>query len=173
MKRIGKIICAAFVAATIGCGGSHDHDHDHAHDHDHDHGEAGHTHDEGGGHAHQPKYGGTPVELGEHQYHVELLRDGEAGKMQLWILDGHLENFIRVKTDSFEIKASVGDKTETLTFLATPNSATGETVGDTSYFEAQADWLKATGEFGGEIVSLEIRGSSFTGVKFDYPKGNE
>ena len=58
-------------------------------------------------------------------------------------------------------------------WAAMPNSATGETVGDTSCFEAQADWLKATGEFSAEIVSLEIRGSKFEGVKFDYPKGNE
>jgi len=93
--------------------------------------------------------------------------------MKVWVLDGHLENFIRVKTESFELKATFGDKSETLTFLAMPNSATGETVGDTSCFEAQADWLKATGEFSAEIVSLEIRGSKFEGVKFDYPKGNE
>ena len=173
MKYLGKLSCAFLVAVALGCGGSHDHDHDHDHahdhDHDHDHAHGDHDHD----HAHQPKYGGTPVELGEHQYHVEVLRDAEQGKLKIWVLDGHLENFIRLKIDSFEMKATVGEKTEILTFLATPNSATGETVGDTSYFEAQADWLKETGEFAAEIVSLEIRGSKFEGVKFDYPKGNE
>ena len=48
----------------------------------------------------------TPVELGEHQYHLELLKDEEAGKMKAWILDGHLENFIRVKSQGFEVKAA-------------------------------------------------------------------
>lgn len=180
MKKAVQLFCVGLAALGLACGGSHDHDHDHdhdhAHDHDHDHDhahdDADHSHGDGG-HAHQPKYGGTPIELGEHQYHVEILRDAEVGKMKVWVLDGHLENFIRVKTESFELKATFGDKSETLTFLAMPNSATGETVGDTSCFEAQADWLKATGEFSAEIVSLEIRGSKFEGVKFDYPKGNE
>ena len=175
MKNLGKSLCVALVALGMGCGGSHDHDHDHAHGHDHDH-DHDHDHSHGDhdhGHAHQPKYGGTPVELGEHQYHVEVLRDAEHGKLKVWVLDGHLENFIRLKIDSFDIKATFGESSETLTCLATPNSATGETVGDTSYFEAQADWLKETGEFAAEIVSLEIRGSTFEGVKFDYPKGNE
>ena len=104
---------------------------------------------------------------------MEILREAESGKLKLWVLDGHLENFIRVKIESFEVKAAFGDRAESLTFLAMPNSATGETVGDTSYFEAQADWLKETGKFTAEIVSLDIRGSKFEGVKFDYPKGNE
>ena len=180
MKKAVQFFCVSLTALGLACGGSHDHDHDHAnghdhdhdHDHDHAHGDGDHSHGDGG-HAHQPKYGGTPIELGEHQYHAELLRDAEAGKMKAWLLDGHLENFIRVKTESFELKATVGGKTETLTFLAMPNSATGETVGDTSYFEAQADWLKETGEFAAEIVSLDIRGSKFEGVTFAYPKGNE
>jgi len=59
---------------------------------------------------------------------VEILREAESGKLKLWVLDGHLENFIRVKVEIFEVKAAFGDRAESLTFLAMPNSATGETA---------------------------------------------
>jgi len=45
---------------------------------------------------------------------------------------------------------------------------TGETVGNTSQFEAQADWLKTAGEFAG-IVTVEIKGSKFEKISFVLP----
>ena len=40
----------------------------------------------------------------------------------------------------------------------------GETIGDTSQFEAQADWLKNTSEFPGEVPAIDIRGTKFQNV---------
>jgi hypothetical protein len=54
-----------------------------------------------------------------------------------------------------------------------PNPATGETVGDTSEFEVQADWLKGAPEFDGVLRRIAIRGSTFTDVKFNFPRGND
>jgi ABC-type Zn2+ transport system substrate-binding protein/surface adhesin len=176
MKRKTLSLLAVVVALVFGCRDSHDHDdgdgHVHADGSTYSHGD-GHDHGDGGGHAHTAKFGGTLVELGEHQYQMEVVRDAESGKMKAWLMDGHAENYVRVKTESFDVTASVGDKSETLAFMAMPNSATGETVGDTSYFEAQADWLKTTSEFDSQIVSLEVRGSKFENLKFNFPKGNE
>ena len=45
--------------------------------------------------------------------------------------------------------------------------------GDTALFEAQADWLKTTGNFDATLKSLPIRGTTFTDVKFNFPKGND
>src|SRR5690349_10658250 len=98
------------------------------------------SHGGGGGHVHRAPHGGTLVELGEHTYNLELVRDADAGKLTAYVLDGHAENFIRIPAASFELVAFAGGERKTLTLRAVANSATGETVGNTSQFEAQADW---------------------------------
>ena len=118
----------------------------------------------GGGHSHKAPHGGTLVEIGQHAYNVELVRDATAGKLTAYVLDGHAENFIRITAPSFELVAITGGERKPLTMKAVANTATGETVGDTSQFEAQADWLKSTGEFPGMITSIDIRGNKFSNV---------
>jgi hypothetical protein len=49
---------------------------------------------------------------------------------------------------------------------AVANPATGETVGNTSQFEATAPWLKDAGAITGELIRLEIRGATFSGLPF-------
>ena len=117
-----------------------------------------------GGHSHQAPHGGTLVEVGEHAYNIELVRDPAAGKLTAYVLDGHAENFIRISAPAIELVAFTGGEKRPLTLRAVANPATGETVGDTSQFEVQADWLKNTAEFPGEIPALEIRGTRFQNV---------
>ena len=124
-------------------------------------------------HEHHPPHGGTPVVLGDEVYHVELVLDADAGKLQAFVLDGELENFIRSAAPSFEVVATVNGESRTLIFTPVANPATGETAGDTSLFEAQADWLKTTGDFDAVLKAVEIRGTIFSGVKFNFPKGND
>jgi hypothetical protein len=127
---------------------------------------AGHNH---GGHAHTAPHGGTLVELGDHAYNVELLRDPAAGKLTAWILDAHAENFVRIASPAIEVVAMPGGKFTPLSLAAVANPATGETVGNTSQFEVQADWLKTSGPFTG-IVTVEIRGTKFEKVGFALSK---
>jgi hypothetical protein len=115
-------------------------------------------------HAHVAPHGGTLIELGDHGYNLELVRDADAGKLSVYILDGHAENFVRIAAPSFELVAITGGERRPLTMRAVANTATGETVGDTSQFEAQADWLKGTSQFPGTIPSLEIKGQKFQNV---------
>ena len=124
-------------------------------------------------HEHHAPHGGTPVVLGTESCHVELVLDAPTGKLTAYVLDGELENFIRVKAPSFDVVATVGGEKLPLTFRAAVNPATGETVGDTSQFEAQADWLKTTPAFDAVLSSLTIRGATFTAVAFNFPKGND
>ena len=126
-----------------------------------------------GKHEHKPPHGGTPVVLGNEEYHLELVLDGAAGRLQAYVLDGELENFIRVPEGSFEIHAKLPSKSETLVFRAVASSATGETVADTSLFEAQADWLKATTAFDAVLKELIVRGRKYENVAFNFPKGND
>ena len=124
-------------------------------------------------HEHHPPHGGTPVVLGDEVYHVEFVLEAAAGKLQAFVLDGELENFIRSSAPSFEVVADVGGEAKTLVFSPVANPATGETAGDTSLFEAQADWLKTTKAFDAVLKTLNVRGTVFSDVKFNFPKGND
>lgn len=124
-------------------------------------------------HEHHVPHDGTPVVLGDEAYHLELVRDSTAGKLTAYVLDGEMEEFIRVKATTFEVIATVGGTRQTLTFRAVANAATGETVGNTSQFEAEADWLKTSASFDATLTALEIKGTNFTSVVFNFPKGND
>ncbi len=125
------------------------------------------------GHHHHPPHGGTPVVLGDEDYQVELLLDPAAGKLQAYIFDGEMENFMRSTAPSITLEATLGGQAHELVLAAVPNPETGETVGDTSLFEAQADWLKGAPQFDGVLKSVSVRGSTYADVKFNFPKGND
>ena len=106
-----------------------------------------------GGHSHVAPHGGTLIELGAHA----------------WVLDGHAENFVRLPVPALEAVATVGGAPRPLSLKAVANAATGETIGNTSQFEVQADWLKGPEAFTVVVPSLEIRGSSFKDIKATFP----
>jgi hypothetical protein len=124
-------------------------------------------------HEHHPPHGGTPVVLGDETYHLELVLDARAGTLQAYVLDGEMEDFIRSAVPSIEIDATVNGATVPLVLAAVPNTATGETVGDTSLFEGRADWLRTAKEFDAVLRTITVRGTTFTDVKFNFPKGND
>jgi hypothetical protein len=123
-------------------------------------------------HEHTPPHGGTAVVLGEETYHLELVRDAETGKLTAYVFDGELENFMRSSSLVVEI-AVAGKSPDKLVFHPVANPATGETVGDSAMFEAQADWLKTADNFDGVLKTITIRGTPFSEVKFNFPKGND
>jgi hypothetical protein len=132
--------------------------------------ESAHSH---GGHAHTAPHGGMLVELGDHAYNLELVRDAATGTLTAYVLDGHAENFIRITAQSFDATATVGAEKRPVTFKAVANTATGETAGDTSQFDTQADWLKTTAAFDLAIPRLEIRGTRFENVTCKFATGGE
>jgi hypothetical protein len=124
-------------------------------------------------HEHHPPHGGTPVVLGDEAYHLELVRDVAAGTLTAYVLDGEMEEFIRVKATTFEAVATVAGAKQPLTFHAVANPATGETIGNSSQFETSAGWLKTTAAFDATLTALEIKGTNFAAVAFNFPKGND
>jgi len=124
-------------------------------------------------HAHKPPHGGTPVVLGNEEHHVELVLNPLEGRMDAYIMDGELDNFQRIKAESFPMTVRLPDQEQTLLFKAVPNNATGEKIGDTSMFAAQAPWLKAAKSFDAVLPQIEVRGSIYTNVEFNFPKGND
>jgi len=133
-------------------------------------GDSSHDHAVHAEHAHTAPHGGTLVELGEHAYNLEFVRELDTGRLSAYVLDGHAENFIRIKAASFAVIATVGTEKRPVTFKAVANPATGETVGDTSQFDAEDGWVRTTPTFDGVITSLDVRGSKFANVAFSLKK---
>lgn len=158
------ILALSVATLLAGCGGKDDHA---GHDH------AGHDHGDGHKHEHRPPHGGTAVVLGREAFHLELVRTAETGLLTCYFLDGHMESFIRIPAPSLALETTVSNRTSTLTLLPVANAATGEKAGDTSQFEAKADWLKTTPNFTGRIPAITVRGATFTNVTFRFPEGNE
>ncbi len=78
-------ILAVSVAATFGCNaqpskpaaGEHDHGHDH-------------------GHASAGPHKGQLIELGEEEYHAELVHDDAAHKIEIYLLDGEAKKGVAI-----------------------------------------------------------------------------
>ncbi len=121
------------------------------------------------GHHHDAPHGGTVVALDHETINVEFVLDAAAGKLTAYMLGGHLHGFVRLPVESFEVAAEVAGQPQPLLFKAVANAATGEKVGDTAQYEAQADWLKTAKTFKGTIRSLAVRGTKYDGVAFDFP----
>jgi hypothetical protein len=128
---------------------------------------AGHDHSAHAAHVHTAPHGGTLVELGEHAFNLELVRDSAAGKLTAYVLDGHAEDFVRISAPSFTV--TIAGSKQSLTLVAVANAATGEKVGATSQFEVTADSLKNTAALAGTIDSLTIRDNAFKSVSFSLP----
>lgn len=121
-------------------------------------------------HHHEAPHGGTAVPLDHEIANVEFVLDAAAGKLTAYILGPHLQGFVRLPVESFEVAAEVAGQPQPLLFKAVANTATGEKVGDTSQYEAQADWLKTAKTFKGAIRALTVRGKNYEGVAFDFPE---
>jgi hypothetical protein len=129
-------------------------------------GPAAHDEDRAGHHAHTAPHGGTLVELGDHEFHLEFVFPAEGDRLAAYVLDGHAERFIRVPIESFEVDVTLPEGARTLTFEAVANDATGETVGNTSQFEARADWLDGTEGFDAVLKEITIQGRTYRDLRF-------
>ena len=127
----------------------------------------------GAGHAHTAKHGGAAAEVGEEQYHIEFTYAETAGVLQAYLMDGELENYVRIAAPSFAAVARAGDREYPLVFGAIANAATGETVGDSALFEVRADWLAAQPALKLSVPALVIKGHRFTDLAVDLPAGKK
>ena len=122
-------------------------------------------------HEHAAPHGGTLVVLGEEMFHLELVHDPRAGRLTLYVLDGHLETFIRLPVPGIETSITLGTTNRSLVLTAVAQSATGESVGDSSQFAGAADWLKAVAELDGVITRIDVRGRQFSNIAFRVAAG--
>lgn len=157
--RALTILALTLSALVAGCGGPGE--------------PAGHDHGGAHKHEHRAPHGGTAIVLGNEAFHLELVRTADAGLLTCYVLDGHMESFIRIPAPRLDIETTVSNVTRTLELLPVANAATGEKSGDTSQFEARAEWLKSATNFTGKVIGVTIKGATFTNVSFRFPEGNE
>ena len=124
-------------------------------------------------HQHHPPHGGTPVVLGDEQFHLELVRDAAAGTLSGYVLDDEMEEFVRIAAPSLVLDVRLGGKTQRLVLSPVADLATGETVGNTSLYQGQADWLRTEGHFDATLEPVTIQGSVFGPTPFNFPSGND
>jgi hypothetical protein len=119
-------------------------------------------------HIHVAPHGGTLVELGDHLGNVEFVLQSSAGMLTAYFLDAHAEQPVRLQqpTLTLQIEGQGVTPAITLTLQAVASSLTGETVGDTSQFQASHDALAARTHLQGVIEKVEYRGRTFTQVPF-------
>jgi hypothetical protein len=135
---------------------------------------AEHQHDEscgshGGLHVHEPLLGGQLMALGEHGsgYNLELLID-ENNHFSVYILDAHAENFVRIEQESLQMNLS-DENTTSLILHAVADSATGETIGNTSHFQSKETVEKFL-PIEGVIQMIEIGSKQYSEIDFAFPK---
>ena len=160
MSTIARLITASLVVCALaGCAKKQEASHE-------DHAEsetAGHGH-----HEHVAPHGGTLIAVGYHQFTIELVHDAEDGRLTAYVLDAHAENFVRLPIQGFALIALVNGRRESLPMAAVGNPVTGETIGDTAEFAGFADWLKGRVAFDAYIPAIDIRGTTFTDVRFAF-----
>lgn len=166
LKPIAFLTTALLLSVSVGC---HDAKDSHGHSHD---GPNAHSHDAGHD-DHAPPHGGTPVNIADDQFHLELVLDSAAGKMQAYVLDGHLEGYVPVAETAFVLLAKTDGNTQELGFRRVPAAGASSVAEKSTLFEAQADWLKSAKEFEGNFPTITLGGKTFTNVVFPFPKGTK
>jgi hypothetical protein len=167
MKKLIIALYSVVLCFAVGC---RDSSSSHGHSHD---GENAHSHDSDHGNDHGTPHGGTPVVIGGDKFHLELVPDPTAGTMQAYVLDGHLEGYVEVPETSFVLEAKVGETIEQLKFQRAPAPGSSTVPEKSSLFTTQAEWLKTAKEFGGNIPTITLNGTTFTNISFAFPKGTK
>jgi hypothetical protein len=141
------LAAAAFLSG--GCRGENSHSHDH-HSHSHPH-------------THAAPHGGVLIPLGEEEFQLEFVLLPEDETLGVYVLDGHVENFIRVSHPPLQVTAGE-DRAFSLQPVA--SAATGETVENTSHFKARDPWFATNRSFSGMLKEITIRGKHYTQIPF-------
>jgi hypothetical protein len=107
----------------------------------------------------------------EHEaLNVELLVDPKEGTLDLWVLDGHCEDVVRIAQEAVELTLVLGGTAVAVRLDAVENALTGEKKGDTSQFRGSHEGLRGAGDFDGTLRSIRVGPRSFADVKFRYAR---
>ena len=125
-----------------------------------------HSSDHGGLHIHQPLRGGVLMELGKHGsgHNLEILQNTN-DQLEIFILDAHAENYVRISQPSIEL--TLTDSNQTMSLGAVADPATGETVGNSALFRTESNISKNI-PLQGILRSLKIGSKTYTDQPFEF-----
>jgi hypothetical protein len=138
-----------------------DAEHGHAHSHDHGHEQGPHK--------------GELIELGEEEFHVEVVFDEESEKISLYLLGPDAKTAVAIEAKELSLELPVKGAAMTHALAAAPQEGDGE--GKSSRFETKSadtfevfhDDPKTVGKF-----TVTLGGKEFTGqIKHDHEHGHE
>ena len=160
MRSLVTVILGAAVATMLaGCpssespeaatSASNNHDHGHAHDHGHDHPDHG-------------PHGGDLIELGNEQYHAELVHDEEAGTITVYVLDGAAVN--QVAIDAAEVRINLVHDGSPEQFILQADPEASDEDGKSSRFISSDEELEQhLHDSTKPRLSLKIDGTQYSG----------
>ena len=124
-------------------------------------------------HNHPAPHGGQLVELGEHGsgFNLELVLH-EQGFLQVYVLDAHVQNFVRISANSIDIEITNQNGTnKIITCEPVEDPITGETVGNTSLFTS-TERINKLLPLQGVINKIDIMEFPYENVEINF-SGNE
>ncbi len=147
---VGFTGCNSSTAPPKGATAADEHGHSHADGHDHGHDSVG-------------PHGGQIIEIGEEEYHAELLHDDVRQKVGVHMLDSSAKNAAPIDATSIVINCMAGGKPAQFTLNAVAQE--GEAAGTASYFELVSkefsDAMDAEGA--NPRLNLTIKGKPYVG----------
>lgn len=129
----------------------------------------GHDDHEGHGHPSEGPHHGDLVELGNEEYHAEVVHDEDQGTLEIYILDGGATKQVAIDAKELTINVSHDGKPEQFTLAAKPDA--GDEAGKSSRFvsgdKELAEHLDEEGTSPRMVV--KINGKSYRGeIKHDH-----
>jgi len=124
-------------------------------------------------HNHPAPHGGQLVELGKHGsgFNLELVLH-EQGFLQIYVLDAHVQNFVRISANSIDIEITDQNGTaRIITCEPIEDPITGETVGNTSLFTS-TERINEILPLQGVINKIDIMEFPYENVEINF-SGNQ
>lgn len=129
------------------------------------------AHEEEHGHVHAAPHGGHLVELGDHQYNLEVLYPDGDGNLSLYVLDAHAENPVMVAASDIEFEVDGADGNETELELTAVEPQDGKASQFTAPASALGDVKDVEGLHAHAHVTID--GTEYTGgLDHDHEDGD-
>jgi len=119
----------------------------------------------------QAPHGGLLLDAGDDFAHVEMVFDSSEGTLTAYILDGEAEEAVPLKQPTILVRLTKPARTLKLRAVVSPLN--GEKPGATSSYALTDPSLKGLTQLKGALVSVNINGSVFKNLAFQFPAEKE
>jgi hypothetical protein len=125
-------------------------------------------------HASHGPHDGTIIELGDENYHAELVHDEATGKITVYVLDSAAKSAVPIEASNILVNVQQGEQGRQFKLMAEPDA--GDSVGKSSRFSSTEAELGAAldAEDAKAALVLEIAGVQYRGeIAHDHDEDHE